>query len=32
LADDRDDLHVLEQDNNILDPDDDDHLPEDDYD
>jgi len=30
MAGDEDDLHEIELDNNILDPDDDDHLPEDD--
>ena len=31
MAEDEDDLHEIQLDNNILDPDDDDHLPEDDF-
>jgi hypothetical protein len=30
MADDRDDLHAIELDNDIFDPEDDDHLPDDD--
>jgi len=31
MAEDRDDLHEIELDDNILDPADDDHLPDDDF-
>ena len=31
MAEDEDDLHEIQQDNNILDPDDDDHLPDNDF-
>ena len=31
MAEDRDDLHQIELEENILDPDDDDHLPDEDF-
>jgi hypothetical protein len=31
MAEDNNDLHEIQEDNNILDPDDDDHLPDDDF-
>jgi hypothetical protein len=31
MAEDKDDFHEMEIENNIFDPDDDDHLPEDDF-